>query len=207
MSVTSVTSGRIFSAAEAKTTSLIGITIFKNGIQFRIGEEKTIRVMISADRNVSRDYNLPGRKTIRGPFIDKFFKNHIKNQCEKLLNGAYIYGIHFQYNGKKTKDTPLLNILDGGDHLPVSFQNILDFKGHTTGGQKKDSKFVADSFFDPKNDLDPEKKLVDLHMFDGASVYIKAQKYRRLSILFYHVLLEHIRPDIMCLKGGHILRK
>ena len=46
----------------------------------------------------------------------------------------------------------------------------MDCTGHITGGQKKDSIFVADSFFDPINDLDPEIKLVDLHMFDGASV-------------------------------------
>ena len=42
--------------------------------------------------------------------------------------------------------------------------------GHITGGHNKDAKFVAESFFDPINYLDPEKKLLDLHMFDGASV-------------------------------------
>ena len=36
--------------------------------------------------------------------------------------------------------------------------------------------FFADSFFGPINDLDPENKLMDLHMFDGSSVCIKAQK-------------------------------
>ena len=32
------------------------------------------------------------------------------------------------------------------------------------------------SFFDPINDLDPEKKLVDVHFVDGASVCRKAKK-------------------------------
>ena len=36
--------------------------------------------------------------------------------------------------------------------------------------------FFADSFFDPINEFDIEKKLVDLHMFDGASVCRKVQK-------------------------------
>ena len=36
--VSSVTSGRIFSTAESKLISLIGMTIFNNGIQFIIGE-------------------------------------------------------------------------------------------------------------------------------------------------------------------------
>ena len=59
----------------------------------------------------------------------------------------------------------------------MSVQNIVDCTGHITGGYKKDDKFVADSLFDPINDLDIEKKLVDLHMFDEACVCRKAQKY------------------------------
>ena len=43
----------------------------------------------------------------------------------------------------------------GGFHLPVSVQNIVDCTGHITGGHKKGDKFVAESFFDPMNDLDP----------------------------------------------------
>ena len=44
----------------------------------------------------------------------------------------------------------------------MSVQNIVDFKGHITGGHKKDANFFAESFFDPMNDLDPEKKLMEL---------------------------------------------
>ena len=61
----SVTSGRIFSAEESKLISLIGMNIFNNGIQFRIGEEETSRAMISAAGNISRDYKLPGRDGVR----------------------------------------------------------------------------------------------------------------------------------------------
>ena len=107
---------------------------------------------------------------MQGPFLDKCFENHTKNQREKLLNGADIYGLHFQGDGATINYTPLLNILDGEFHLSVPVQNIVDFTGHITGGHKKDAIFVADSFFDPINDLDPEIKLVDLHMFGGASV-------------------------------------
>ena len=56
--------------------------------------------------------------------------------------------------------------MDGGVYLPVLDQKIVDYKGHITGGHKEDAIFFAESFFDPVNDLDPEKKLVDLHMFD-----------------------------------------
>ena len=55
VSVASFASGRIFSAAESKLTSLIGMIIFNNSIQFRIGEDYIFREIISAARNFSRD--------------------------------------------------------------------------------------------------------------------------------------------------------
>ena len=64
LSTVSVTSGRIFSAAEAKITSFIGMTIFNNGLQFIIGEGETFRKTISAAGNVSRGYKLPGRQAV-----------------------------------------------------------------------------------------------------------------------------------------------
>ena len=130
LSTVSVTSSRILSAAEAKLTSLIGITIFNNDLQFRIGEEETFRSMIISDRNRSMDYKLPGRETVIGPLLDNCVGNHIKNQRENLLNGEDIYGLHFQDDDATIKDTPLLNILDGVGYLPVSFQNILYCTGH-----------------------------------------------------------------------------
>ena len=114
---------------------------------------------------------------MRGTLLDKCFENHIKNQRDKLLNGVDIYGLYFQGDGATIKDTPLLNILAGEFHLSLPVQNIMDCTVNITGGQKKDAIFVADSFFDPMNDLYPEKKLVDLHMFDGASVCRKVKKY------------------------------
>ena len=76
LSMVSVTSGRIFSDAEAKIIALIGMTIFNNGLQFRMGEDETFREMIRAARNVSRDYNLPGRETVRGQLLDFFLESY-----------------------------------------------------------------------------------------------------------------------------------
>ena len=92
----SVTSGKIFSDAEAKLTSLIGMTIFNNGLQFRIGEEEKFRAMVSVDRNVSRGYKLTWREKAQGPLIDNIFDNHTNDQREKSLNRSDIYGINFK---------------------------------------------------------------------------------------------------------------
>ena len=118
------------------------MTIFNNGLQFIIGEYNTFREMIRATRNISRDYKLPGMETVRGPLLDNFFENHIKNQCENLLNGSYIYGLHFQGDGAAINDTPLLNIFADGVYLPVSFQKIVECTGHIIGGHKKDANFL-----------------------------------------------------------------
>ena len=123
-----------------------------------------------------------------GPFHGNFFYNHIKNQREKLLNRSDIYGIHFQGDGETIKDTPLLNILYRGFQLPALVQNIVDCTGHITGVHKKDDNFLAESFFDPMNDLDPEKKLVDPHIFYGASVCRKAQN-----------ILKVVYPMLSCI--------
>ena len=111
--------------------------------------------MISSARNVSRGYKIPGRETMLGTLIDNCFENNIKNQREKLLSVADIYGLHFQGDGVTIKDTPILNILAGGFYLPVSVQNIVECIGHITCGHKKDAIVFAESFFDPMNDLDP----------------------------------------------------
>ena len=108
---------------------------------------------------------------------------------------------------QQSSTRPSLIYFLGGFHLPVSVQNIMDCFGHITGGHNKDAKFFAKSFFDPINDLDPEKYFVDLHMFDGASVCKTVKKYLRLSILCFHVLLYQSISAIICLKVWHLLRK
>ena len=67
----------------------------------------------------------------------------------------------------------------------------MDCTGHITGGHNKDSKFVAESFFYPMNELDPEKKLVGLHMFDRSSLCRRAQN-----------ILKVVYPSLLCIFGA-----
>ena len=64
----------------------------------------------------------------------------------------------------------------------------MDCTGNITGGNKKDDEFVPDIFFDPMNDLDQEKKILDLHMFNIASVCRRVQK-----------ILKVIYPMLSCI--------
>ena len=119
------------------------------------------------------------------------FQNHIKNQHDKLLNGTDIYGLYFQGGVAIINYTLLLNILAEGVHIPVLVQNILDCTGHITGGHKKNAKFLAGGFFDTMNFPDPEKKLLDLYMFNGDSVCRKAQK-----------VFKVVYPMLLCILGA-----
>ena len=64
LSTVSVTSGRILPTKKSKLSSLIGMTIFNNGLEFIIREVDTIREMLISAINVSRDYNLPRGETV-----------------------------------------------------------------------------------------------------------------------------------------------
>ena len=48
-----------------------------------------------------------------------------------------------------------------------------------------------ETFFDAMNDFDPEKKLFDLHMFDGASVCRNAQN-----------IIKVVNPMLSCIVGA-----
>ena len=47
-----------------------------------------------------------------------------------------------------------------------------------------------ESFFNPKNDIDQEKKLVDLHMFDIFSVCRKVHKILKVVYIMLSCIVE-----------------
>ena len=83
----------------------------------------------------------------------------------------------FKVRVKKSRTRTSLISWTGGGFLSVSVQNILYCIDHITGGHQKYANFFVESFFDITNDLDPDKKHVDLHMFDGARVCRMSKKY------------------------------
>ena len=78
-------------------------------------------------------------------------------------------------------------------------QNIVGCTGHITGGHKKDANFFAESFFDPMNEPDPEKKLVYLHMFDGSSVCINSKYILKVVYLMLSFIVgsDHTCSNVL----------
>ena len=125
LSTVSVTSGIIFSAAESKLTSLIGMTIFKNCLQFIIGKDETFRAIISAARNFQVITSCQGGRRFEGRCFIIVLRIISITNLRIYYTGADIYGLHSQGDGAKIKDTPLLNILTGGVYIHVSVQKIV----------------------------------------------------------------------------------
>ena len=83
---------------------------------------------------------------------------------------------------------PLTNILGSGAHLTTAVLEIVDCTGHLEHGGKKDASYISELFLPHMQKLDPEKRVVDLLYFDGASNVQKAgdiicAKYPRATCL------------------------
>ena len=107
-STVSVTSGRIFSAAEATIISLIGMTIFNNGLQFIIGEGETFMEIISAAKNVSRDYKLPGKEMVQGPLLDNFLRTISRTNVRSYYMGQTYMDLIFKVMVQQSRTLPSL---------------------------------------------------------------------------------------------------
>ena len=114
LSTVSVFTGRIFYDAEAKLTSLIGMTIFNNGIQFRTGEEETCMAMISAVRNVSRYHKVTGMKIVRGLFIHNFLIIISRTNLKGYQTGQTYMDFIFKVMVQHSSTRPSLIYLPGG---------------------------------------------------------------------------------------------
>ena len=172
-----------------------------------LGKTIQYRAMISAARNVSRGYKLLGRETVWGPLIDNCFENHIKNQREKLLNVADIYGLHFQGDGATIKENTLLNILAGG--YTYLCQSKILWTVQVISQVVTRSMLIVlmrVSFIQLMNLIQRRNFWTYIFLMEPVCAE-RLKTYWRLFIICCHVFLEQSITAIICLKGGHLLRK
>ena len=82
---------------------------------------------------------------------------------------AEIFGLLFLGDGATISRCPLLNILVSAKKIPVTVLEIVDCQGHLADGNKRYGNFICNQFLNHMKEIDPEKKLSDIVMFDGAS--------------------------------------
>ena len=95
--------------------------------------------------------------------------------------------------GQQSRTHPsLISCLEGFTYLCHS-KRLWTIQVTSQGVTRRILNVFAESFVDPMNDLDTEKKLVDLHLFDVSSVCRKAQNILKVfyPILSCIVVAEH----------------
>ena len=110
------------------------------------------------------------------------------------MKSADIFGLCLYGDGATVKRMPLINVLASSPYLTTAVLEIVDCSNYLSKGVSKSATFIADLFRPHLQKLDPNKNLVDLLYFDGASNVQKAgrilmQDYKRVSC--YHGA-EHV---------------
>ena len=115
--------------------------------------------------------------------------NHVMDTFhEDLKKGADKFGLTIYGDGATIQRNPKTNILCSGIHNAAAVLDIVDCSGHMSKGGKKDAAYLARLILPHMKKLDPDKCLVDLLYFDGASNVQKSgviisKHYPRCSVL------------------------
>ena len=151
--------------------------------------------IISLARLASRDFVIPNRKRVGKALLDLNFENCLRKNKITLLRDADVMGLTLLGDGATIHRMPLVNCLGLCADQPPTVLSIDDCTEHMASGGKKDAPYISHLFKRHVEEYDPEKKLVDIFYFDGAS---NVQKAGRLLVAKY--------PRAMSLHGGeHVI--
>jgi len=139
----------------------------------------------------SQDFVISNRKRVGKALLDLNFDNCQRKNKLILLVDAPVMGLTLLGDGATIHRMPIANCLGLCADSPPTVLSIDDCTGHMAGGGKKDAPYIAHLFERHVEVYDPEKKIVDIFYFDGAS---NVQKAGRLLVAKY--------PRAMCLHGG-----
>lgn len=173
---------------------LIADLIHSNNLPFSLAQDPKFRAMLRLAKGVSTKYKPPLRNQVAGELLDHNYQMSIERADKTLLKQADIFGLTVMGDGATVKKTPLLNILaagvDGSNNACCTLE-IVDATGHMSSGGKKDAEYIAKLFLPHMKRLDPDRRLIDLIFFDGASNVQKAGR-----------ILETHYPRASTMAGG-----
>jgi hypothetical protein len=178
-------------SGEAALTSAVADMIHSVGLPFSLSEDPKFRRVIKLARNVGSNFITPSRQRIGDELLKLNYNIYVKQTKKVLLNQAETHGLTLYGDGATVKKMPLINILCAGVHNPAAVLEIVNCSQHLQGGGKKDATYIAGLFKPHLKELDPQKALVDLVYFDGASNVQKAG-----NIIGAHY------PRVTCLHGS-----
>ena len=175
-------------------TATIVDFIHCSSLPFSAVEDPKFQKMIQAAMGCSTEsFKFPNRKDVGGIHLEKNYNEYYERQTEKLLNEADKYGLFVHGDGATIHRSPLFNIMASGACCPAAILKIVDCHKHMSSGGTKTGVYIAGLVKEQMDLLDPEKNLIDVVSFDGASNVQKAAQILQADCprLFVIPAVEH----------------
>lgn len=174
------TLGKNLPQAEQDLHLAISHFIHALGLPFNLAEHSLFRRILIAARNVNSRYSPPGRNEVGGKFLTMTHASYQLHALEQFKPGADLFGGSLSGDGATVNRCPLLNILATSPSNHALVLDIIDCSAHMRAGLKKDALSICRWILPLLAIVDPQKTLIDLVTFDGASNVQKAAKFMKL---------------------------
>jgi len=148
--------------------------IHAHGLPFLLAESPRLKNVIRLARHCRKDYSLPSRTSVGGSLLDKNYDVYEKSMYDSLNKSQSQYGLSILGDGATIKKMPLFNILVASASDAPWVLGVVDCHKYIARGFIKNHTTIAKSCIPYMEKIDPDKRLIDLIMFDGASNMVKA---------------------------------
>ena len=144
-----------------------------------------VQILIRA-RQTNNSYKPPTKHEMGGRLLEANTDAYQGKSLGDLKKKAPIFGLCLYGDGATIVRSPLINILASSPDNPQCVLDVVDCSSHCSKGKKKDAHFIAQTALKCMKQVDREKELFDLVIFDGASNMQKgaeliAQHFPRVS--------------------------
>jgi hypothetical protein len=179
--------------------------IFSNRLPISLVECPKFNKLIQSTRHIPPKYTPPYREIMAGPLLDNIYQSTYDVQMRSLLKESKVFDIivwQWRYYPQSTNDVFL-----GYSPNPFALLDIVDCTSEMAKGGKKDVKYIVglltpiisqiEQTKDPNNQKTDHQGVVDLVLFDGASIVQNAGKL--LSITYPRITVVHGAEDVVSL--------
>jgi hypothetical protein len=153
--------------------------IHSNMLQFSLTRDLKFLKMIDIAKTLGPRYNTPDQRQMSGPLLDTLYKANRTEMMRTLLVDAKPFDVTIQSDGATITNVPLLNVLASSPNNPFALLEIVDCTDQMVKGGMKDVEYLCSVIRPLIQQLEdrgnvrkkgPKPSIVDLVMFDGASI-------------------------------------
>ena len=171
--------------------SAIANFCYSANISTRTVEMPEFKYMLKCHRRTTPDYETPNRQKMQFKLLQPCYATHQATNDQLLLSDAGTFGISVQSDSATISTMPFTAVIGHNVNNRPVIMAILDATKHLARGGKKDARYIARMMIKLLKKVDPQSKIVDLIMFDGAKNVQNAGK-----------IITAYNPRILSIHGG-----